>query len=306
MKRVLVTGGNGFIGNEIIDCLLGNNIEVVSFDLLPPKSKKDGVKYITGTVLDEFLMARELKQCDGLIHLAAVIGVKKASVEKLSCLNVNILGSQKVLQAACMAGIEHVLVASSSEVFGDSGKKPYSETSSFNPKSAYAVSKLATEQFALAYAMEFGISHKVVRYFNVYGPNQSPNFVMSLYAKAVIEGTPLLVYGDGNQIRAFCSVKDAARATVDLFLNENLKGETFNIGNDSEPITIKDLAHKFSDYSKGKSPVQFVAFEKTDRTAKREIYCRTPDITKARKLLQYEPQVSLDEGIVHLIENMKE
>ena len=302
MARVFVTGGNGFIGRYIVRELVGRGHAVVSYDLVPPTERLDNVSYQLGTIMDRFDMAKAMKGCDAVVHLAAVIGVQRATRELLNCLNVNIFGTVTVLEAALMADVENVLVTSSSEVFGDGAAEAYHETSPFNPKSAYAVSKLAGEEYALGFSRDFGLKHRVVRYFNVYGVGQAPEFVMSIFAERIARGETLEVYGDGSQIRAFCNARDAARGTVDVVLSPDTVGETFNIGNDLEPVTILELAHLFAEIGGlDASAIRRVDFEHTDRTATREIYRRAPDVSKARARLGYAPKVPLREGIDELI-----
>jgi UDP-glucose 4-epimerase len=303
MARVFVTGGNGFVGRHVVKELIGRGHDVVSYDLVSAQDPLKGVTYRLGTIMDRLDMAREMKGCDLVIHLAAVIGVKRATKELLNCLNVNIGGTVTVLEATLMAGVENVLVTSSSEVFGDSGSEAYHETSPFNPKSAYAVSKLAGEEYALGFSREFGLKHRVVRFFNVYGPGQSPEFVMPIFANRAVLGQPLEVYGDGSQIRAFCNVRDAARGTVDVALSPDTAGETFNIGNDEAPVTMLELANLFAEVGKmAPDSVKQIAFQESDRTASREIYRRVPNISKMRKVFDYKPKVALREGVAELID----
>ncbi len=301
--KIFVTGGSGFIGEWMVQELLSRDVEIISYDIVHPRQKLAGVKYVTGTILDEFNMAAHMRGCDGVLHLAAVLGVKRADVELLNCLNVNIVGSLKVLQAAVMADIEQVLVTSSSEIFGDIEREKYNESSPFNPKSGYAVSKLAMEQYALAFSKEYGVTSKVVRFFNVYGPGQVDEFVVPKFVKLALNGEPITVYGDGQQIRSFCHIADAARATIDVLLSDATRGEAFNIGNDREPVTILDLARRVIAVAASDSEVNLIPFEGSDRHASREIYYRIPEIGKARERIAYEPRVDLDSGLLSIVES---
>jgi UDP-glucose 4-epimerase len=283
--------------------LLSRDVEVISYDIVHPRRELSGVKYVTGTILDEFNLADHMRGCDGVLHLAAVLGVQRADRELLNCLNVNIVGSMKVLQAAVMANVGQVLVTSSSEVFGDMAQQKYNEDSPLNPKSGYAISKLAMEQYALAFAKEYGITHKVVRFFNTYGPGQVDEFVVPRFLKLAMAGEPISVYGDGKQVRSFCHIGDSARATIDVLLSDRTGGETFNIGNDTEPITMLDLAHKVIAAAGSKSTVALTPFEGSDRQASREIFHRIPDISKVRERIGYEPRIDLDSGLATIIES---
>jgi len=301
--KVFVTGGSGFIGEWMLRELATRKLDIVSYDIVKPREELPGVKYVNGTILDEFVMVRHMRDCDAVLHLAAVLGVRRSAVELLNCLNVNIIGSQKVLQAAIMAGVGQILVTSSSEVFGDSEREKYDETSPLNPKSGYAISKLAMEQFAHAFAQEFGITYKVVRFFNTYGPGQVDEFVVPRFMQMAQKNEPITVYGDGQQVRSFCHIADSSRATVDVLMSNSTGGETFNIGNDLEPITILELAQRVVAAAKSTSKVNLVPFEESDRHAMREIYHRIPDISKVRERLGYEPCIDLDSGLASIIES---
>jgi UDP-glucose 4-epimerase len=301
--KIFVTGGSGFIGEWMVRELLSRDVDVISYDIVKARREQPGVRYLYGTILDEFNMAEHMRGCDAVLHLAAVLGVRRSTVELLNCLNVNIVGSQKVLQAAVMAKVGEVLVTSSSEVFGDAAHQKYDETTPFNPKSGYAVSKLAMEQYAVAFAQEYGINHKIVRFFNTYGPGQVAEFVVPRFMKLAMAGQPITVYGDGKQIRSFCHIADSARATIDVLLSENTGGEVFNIGNDEEPITMLDLAERVIAAAGSASKVTLIPFDGSDRQAAREIYRRVPDIAKARERLGFEPRIDLDAGLASIVES---
>lgn len=302
MNRIFVTGGNGFIGRHTVRELVARGLEVVAYDLVDPVERLDGVEYVHGTVMDKHVTAQKMAGCDAVLHLAAVLGVKRATLELMNCLNVNILGTVSVLEAAVLARVPNVLVTSSSEVFGDFGDGPYDETTQFNPKSAYAVTKLAAEEYALAFSRDYGLGHRIVRYFNIYGVGQSAEFVMPIFANRVARGEKIQVYGDGSQVRAFCNIRDAVRGTVDALLHPDCTGETFNIGNDGEPISMLALANLFVEIGGvGEGHVELVRFVDSDRSSSREIYRRLPDISKASRVLGYRPVVGLREGIAELI-----
>jgi UDP-glucose 4-epimerase len=299
--KILVTGGNGFIGRHIVRELWSRGLEVVAFDTVPPKETLKGVHYATGTVMDEISLGKRLKGCDAVFHLAAVLGVRRADENLLYCLHVNLEGTIKVLNACVMNQVPRVLITSSSEIFGDITNSKVSETAPFNPKSGYAVSKLAAEHYAEAFRREFGIDYNIVRFFNIYGPGQVAEFVVPRFARMVQQGIAPRIYGDGEQVRSFCYIEDAARGTVDAFLNDRARNEALNIGNDREPISVKDLAGKVvTKLGSDLEPIH-VPFAESDRAHGREIFYRVPDISKISELIGYEPKISLDEGLDRLI-----
>jgi UDP-glucose 4-epimerase len=299
--KVLITGANGFIGRHVVNELTTRGVEVVALDTVAPREELKGVQYATGTILDEVSLGKRMKGCDAVIHLAAVLGVKRADEHLLYCLHVNLEGTIKVLNACAMHNIPKVLITSSSEIFGDLSSHKIPEDAPFNPKSGYAVSKLATEHYVEAFRKEFGIDYNIVRFFNIYGPGQVAEFVVPRFVKMAQQGLAPRIYGGGKQIRSFCYISDAVRATVDVFLHDKAKNQAFNIGNDSEPISMADLAHKVLEKTGSDFEPVHVPFIESDRTHEREIFHRVPDISKIGTEVGYKPEVSLDEGLERLI-----
>jgi UDP-glucose 4-epimerase len=300
--KVLVTGGNGFIGRHIVKELVSRNIEVISFDIIQPPQVLKGVKYVTSTVLDTFTMCKYLRGCDAVFHLAAILGVRRADQELLGCMTINIQGTINVLEACVMSGVPYILLASSSEIFGDINTKKIQEDSVFSPKSGYAISKLAAEKYVEGFGKEYGINYNIGRFFNIYGPGQVAEFVVPRFIKMVQNDLVPKIYGDGKQIRSYCHISDAARAVSDIFLNNNIRNEILNIGNDLEPITVTDLSSKIINLMGADLKPEFVDFSDSDRNTSREIYYRVPDITKIRRLLNYEPRIMIDQGIQSVID----
>jgi UDP-glucose 4-epimerase len=301
--KILVTGGNGFVGKYIVRELASRGIEVVSYDIMHSEQRLDNVEYELGTILDEFTLIQSMQGCDAVFHLAAILGVKRADTQLLKCLTVNVEGTLSVFRSAIMAGVKHLLITSSSEVFGDVSKEKLSENSPFNPKSGYAISKLVGEQYIKGFAKEFGIDFNIVRFFNVYGPGQVAEFVVPRFIKMVQNGIPPQIYGDGSQIRSFCHIADAARATVDIFLEKKALNISVNIGNDLEPVSVLELAEKVLALSDKNMKPEFIPFSESDRNSSREIYYRVPDITLVKKLVGYEPQIMLEEGLNDVIDS---
>ena len=305
MVKVLVTGGGGLIGSSMIKFLVENNFEVKAFDLPgqitknpPPKE----VEIYRGSILDVNDLMNAMKGCDYVIHLAAMLGVKRTEMRRLDCLNINIVGTINVLEACVKDNINKIIFASSSEVYGDQEKIPISETNPLNPKSIYAVTKLAGEEYLKAYKRRYNLDYTIVRFFNTYGPRQVAEFVVPRFIKLVMDDKPPTIYGNGNQERAFCYVDDIVRGTYLTLVNEKTKSEIFNLGNDNEPISIKDLGLKIISIAKKDLEPVFISAEDSDRDGERDIQKRIPDISKAKKILNYEPKISLSEGISKIIE----
>src|SRR3989338_6107405 len=241
-KKVLITGGAGFIGHTMAKYFASKCLEVKTFDLFqPPKTVGE---HIVGTIIFPDELYKAMKGCDYVVHLAAVLGVARTENQRLKCLNVNTLGTINVLDAAVKAGIKKIVLSSSSEVYGEPAKTPISEDDKTFPKSVYAVSKLAGEEYVKAYHQTHGLDFSIVRFFNVYGPGQVSEFVMPNFIKAALAGKPIPINGDGSQIRSFCYVDDAAHGVLLALESKKANGEVFNIGNDAAAVSLIDLAHK--------------------------------------------------------------
>lgn len=306
MTRVLVTGGQGLIGRAMCEHLVHQNVEVRAFDLpthifVQGRKPVEGTENWHGSILDMETLSFAMRGCEYVVHFAAFMGVEKTESRPVDCLNINVNGTKNVLECAKREGIKRVLFSSSSEIYGDPLTVPTPESEPPRPKSVYGVSKLAGEEYIKAYQREYRLPYTIVRFFNVYGPEQVPGFVMSNFISGVLANEPIKVFGDGQQIRSFCYVDDAVRGAYLALFSQKAENNIFNIGNDTEPITIKELAYRVLSVAGKKTDPVFVA-EEGSRTKAREIYHRIPDISKARIILGYEPQISLAEGIARVIE----
>lgn len=301
MAKILVTGGAGFIGSAMVKHLVNEGHEVIAYDLVECDIK--GATSHTGSILDPNELGIAIRGCDYAVHLAAMLGVKRTEMKRLSCLNINIQGTYNVLENCVKENVKKILFSSSSEVYGEQTQIPITEENPTIPKSIYAVTKLVAEEYLKAYKYTYGLDYSVVRFFNVYGPGQVAEFVMPRFIKAVKNGDQPLVYGNGQQIRSFCFVDDAINgSTLALFNNKSNHG-IFNIGNDLEPISMKDLADKIIKISGKNIKPKFVKMEESDREGKREIQKRIPSIEKAMEVLGYEPKIDLEEGIRRTLES---
>ena len=299
MKTVLVTGGGGFIGSEICEQLLKKKYKVRSFDLIKNNNKKINSQF-TGTILDPVEISNAVSGCDYVIHLAASLGVANTEKNRLECLHINIQGTLNVLEACVKHKVKKLVFSSSSEVYGEQQESPISENSPLNPKSNYAISKIVCEEYLRAYFETYGLKYNICRFFNVYGKNQKTEFVMPIFIDKVITNKDIKIYGNGEQVRSFCNVKDSANGVIKV-LEYNKNGQIFNIGNSNEPISLNNLAKKIIKISNKKIKIHNIDFKKSDRDIKREIFNRIPNINKAKKFLNYSPKISLDQGIRELL-----
>jgi UDP-glucose 4-epimerase len=311
MRDILViTGGAGFCGSHIAEHF-ASRFHVRLFDVFardslrvaPSLANSPNVEIVKGDVLDRQRLRAAVDGATAVIHCAAIAGVSNYYNRPIDTLRVNILGTFNLLDTLVEMGIKRVIHFSTSEIYGPNANA-VSEAAAptSGPVSdrrwGYSVSKLAGEHATLRYGEVHGINATTVRPFNIYGPRQTGEGAVSNFARRLVGGEPLEVYGDGSDVRAWCHVKDLV-AAVDLMLdNEAAYGKSFNIGNPSASLTTADLARAMvSAYGGGE--VREIA------RLHSPIPLRTPDIRLARAVLGYEPKVGIMEGLKDTIEWFK-
>ena len=303
--KIFITGGNGLIGKKVVNILDRAGHKIFSFDKIKKLKNTNNVTYFKGDILKEKDLNKIFKnnKFDIVVHLAANLGVKKTEINSYDCLNVNIQGTKNILKASVKCNIKKIIFASSSEVYGNGNNKPIKEESELMPKSAYGVSKVAGEYYVKAFYEKYKLDYNIIRFFNVYGPLQRDDFVISTFKKNINQNKTIKIFGSGNQIRSFCHIDDAAKA-VSLVIKKGKKKQVYNIGNDSEPIRIIDLAKKMIKFSnKKRLKITKIPFNKSDRSFEREIFTRQPNIKKIRKHTKYKPTVNLSRGLTSVLFN---
>jgi UDP-glucose 4-epimerase len=224
MTVFVVTGGAGFIGSNIVDALVRRGDRVRVFDNFSSGRREnlggvhDHVELIEGDLRDADAVRRAVAGAEVVLHQGALPSVQRSIEDPLATNAVNVDGTLNVLVAAREAGVRRVVVASSSSVYGDTPTLPKVETMPMDPRSPYAVSKAATEHYALAWAAAFGVPAIALRYFNVYGPRQNPDSdyaaVIPRFVTRMLHGRPPTIYGDGLQSRDFSFVEDVVHANL--------------------------------------------------------------------------------------------
>ena len=308
-KRILLTGGAGFIGTTVARRLADDN-EVVLYDNLhhDALSRTDlgqhpNVTFIEGDILDIDRLREAAQGATHLVHMAAIAGVATVLKSPVRTMRVNLLGTANVAEVAQGLGsqLERLVDFSTSEVFGRHAYK-VEETHEMSggqvgeARWSYAVSKLAGEFFLHAYFEEYGLPVAVVRPFNIYGPNQIGVGAIHHFVRHAIKGDDITVHNDGAQIRAWCYMDDIATAVLEILENDAAIGQSFNIGNPRSVCTTYDLALRIKRLAGSDSAIVFKALEYTD------VEIRIPDITRSREVLNWEPQVDLDEGLERTID----
>ena len=293
--NITITGGSGFIGSNLVE-LLHKKHAITVFDA--NKTRFNDVIFIEGDIIDPKAADAAIRNSDVVIHLAATLGVINTEKNPVKTLDTNIFGTKNVLDACKNNHVKKIIFSSSSEVYGEPLKIPIKETDKVIPITNYGISKLAAEEYIKAYSKNFGLRYTILRLFNVYGEEQRNQWVMSEFVSRAIKNQDIIIHGTGSQIRAFCHVSDVVRG-FEIALEKG-DSETFNIGNDAEPISIKELAERIISLSNSKSIIKSISFEKSDRD-RSEIITRAPSIAKAKQILGYQPKISLDEGIKKVI-----
>lgn len=309
--RILITGGAGFIGSHLCDYLLGRGHEVIAMDNLSTGSTDniahlagcESFRFIKHNVTDYIYVEGAL---DAVLHLASLPSPVDYLHFPIQTLKVGALGTHKALGLA-KAKCARFLLASTSEVYGDPQVHPQPEeywgnVNPVGPRGVYDESKRFAEALAMAYHRYHGVETRIARIFNTYGPRMRlddgrvvPNFV-----RQALEGEPLTVYGDGKRTRSFCYVSDLVEGVVRLLTSD--EAAPVNLGNPQE-MTILEFAWKVMKLTSGKSEIQFV--QPQDERTRDDPMVRQPDITRARQVLGWEPQVSLEEGLERTIEWFK-
>lgn len=306
-KKILITGGAGFIGYYITKQLVEKGYNVRLFDNLyrGDKSKfkslieQNKVEFIEGDIR---YLSRLLEACDdiGCIFHEAADCINKSLQNSAESFNINVVGTSNVFEAAKIKGIKKVIFASSASVYGDPDELPITEESPIKPITPYCIGKFTTEKIAEFYARFYNIDYIGFRYFNVYGPRQNVDAyytnVVILFLKKIMNNEAPIINGDGKQSMDFIHVKDIASANV-LALESNVKNEIFNLGT-NKSTTVAQLACILIKAS-GKKNIKPIF------TGKKSIVNeRRADYSKAEKLLGWKPEIKVENGIKKLAKDI--
>jgi len=316
-RKALVTGGAGFIGSHLSELLLQDGWDVYCLDDLSTGSManvahlrhRHDYHFFVNSVRSYEIVNTLISECDTVYHLAAAVGVHRVYEQPVETLLTNLEGTARVIDACRRFG-KRLLIASTSEVYGDHGnQKPLHENSAriYGPTTArrwaYADSKATNELLALAHHQEDKLDCVIVRLFNTAGPRQTGKYGMVIpkFVERALRGEPLEVFGDGNQTRCFCHVHDAVRAMKALMSEPSTSGQIYNIGS-PECIRIINLAENILALTSSNSAIRFVPYALIRGQQVQDVHHRMPSISKIANAIGWRPTLGVRRILTDTIE----
>jgi UDP-glucuronate 4-epimerase len=311
MTRVVVTGAAGFIGSHLVEALAGRGDEVIGIDNFDPFyirrlkernlreiGQRPGFCFHELDMLEVEPVARLLTADSVLVHLAAKAGVRPSIADPVGYARANVTGTAAVLEAGRRAGVERVVFGSSSSVYGDSTPAPFQEDAiAVEPVSPYAATKRASELLVYALASLHGFRVACLRFFTVYGPRQRPDLAIHSFARRMVQGQPLTLFGDGTQSRdyTFCDdIVAGVLAAVDWTATAPRGMDIFNLGG-NHPVPLKTLVATLSAALGIEPIVQWAPMQPGD------VQRTWADLTKSARVLGYAPRTRLEDGVARFV-----
>ncbi|MFC1287902.1 NAD-dependent epimerase/dehydratase family protein [Bacillus paralicheniformis] len=310
-QHIFITGGAGFIGSSLIGKLIERNSVTVydnfSRDSLRYKSYRDHphLKVVQGDILDVNALKKAIQGASHIVHAAGIAGIDTVIQNPVKTMQVNMIGSANLLEAAAgLTECKRVVCFSTSEVFGQIAFRARETSHTVlgavgEARWTYAVSKLAEEHMAYAYFKQLGLPTVTVRPFNVYGPEQVGEGAIKTMVHRALLDEPIYIHGDGTQIRAWCYVDDMIDGILRCLTMKEAIGESFNIGNERTVITVYGLASTIIRVLGSKSQIFFGEKKEAD------IELRIPQVNKAKEMLGFSAKVDLEEGIKRTAESIQ-
>ena len=311
--KYLVTGGAGFIGSHIAQTLVGQGESVRVLDNFSTGKREniaeltrqfdgDQLEVLEGDLRDASRVKEAVEGVEIIFHEAAFVSVPQSMDEPQECFDVNLTGTSLLFDAARRAGVRRAVVASSAAVYGESDAFPLDEETPLQPKSPYAVSKRVKEMYAELFTNSFGFEVVALRYFNVYGPRQRPDSMYAaavpIFARRLLDGKPITVFGDGGQTRDLINIRDIVRANLVASEHPHAAGKVFNVctGIETRLLDLLDVLYEL-----------FPNSPQTEFAAPRagDIYRSVGSPQKARDVLGFQAQVSLIDGLNETVEWMR-
>lgn len=310
--NILVTGGAGFIGSTLADKLLkieSNNIIVIDNfnDYYSPKLKEKNIKHnldnkkyklYRGDICDKSLLSRIFNESkiDIVVHIAASAGVRPSIDKPLDYVKNNIEGTINILEVMKENNVKKIVFASSSSIYGNCKEEIFSEDLKVTePISPYAATKLACEQFLYTYSKLYNIQVVALRFFTVFGPRQRPDLAIRKFIDLIKENKPIPVYGDGTTIRDYTYVDDIVDGIISAMDYNDTQYEIINLGGGA-PVSLNQMIETIEKVLNKKAKIERLPMQMGD------VNKTAADITKAKKLLNYNPKTSFERGIIKFIE----
>ncbi|MGB8492029.1 MAG: GDP-mannose 4,6-dehydratase [Bacteroidales bacterium] len=313
VQKIYITGVAGFIGSNLAKALLSEGYTVMGVDNFDPfydrSIKEDNLRtcksyadfsFMEGDIRDNSFLKNTFSgfNPDCVVHLAARAGVRPSIIDPESYFDVNVNGTLRVLETMKQSGIRKLIFASSSSVYGNNRKIPFSETDNVDyPVSPYAASKKAGELLCHTYHHLYDLDVFCMRFFTVYGPGQRPDLAINKFTKAILGNSEIPVYGDGTTSRDYTHINDLVNGITEAI--RRVKGyEIFNLGN-SSPVSLTNLVGLIEKFSGRKARLNFLPMQEGD------VFRTYADITKAKEVLNYDPVTDIETGIRDYIDWFK-
>ncbi len=302
--KILITGGAGFIGSNLAKRLVKDGHEIVILDSLLRGNKLDKetysqVKFIKGDVRDLAAVTEASENCDLIFHFAAVLGVDIVADNPVETMDVEVIGTRNVVEAAFVNNVKKIMYASTSGIYGHSAiENALTEEVLVDPRTSYAMAKRYNEIYLASHHEEKGLNVISLRFFNVYGKNQDNRMVVPRFFEQALSNEDITVFGSGNQTRDFTYIDDTVEACVHLM---NVNGcHIINIANEAE-WCITDLADKIKSITESSSKITYI--EAPKKRYDYEVERRVGSSEKLQKLTNFKPMTSLSEGLSLILED---
>jgi len=304
MSHYLVTGGAGFIGSHLTEELIrrGHRVRVVDSLVTGKRSNLDhipGVDFMEADLADLDSARAAVEGCEYVLHQAAIPSVPRSVKDPITSNRANVDATLNTLVAARDGGVKRLVFAGSSSAYGDTPVLPKHEGMPSNPLSPYALQKLVGEQYLQMFTQLYGLETVTTRYFNVFGPRQDPSSpysgVISVFSKALLENRPPTIYGDGEQTRDFTYIANVVDGVLRAATAPNVSGSVINLATGAR-ISLNQLFRALRDLLGSSVKVNYAPVRSGD------VKDSQADISRARKLLGYEPLVSFEEGLRRTVE----
>ncbi len=315
--RAFITGGAGFIGSHLADALIARGDAVTILDNMSTGSQANiahlagKITVHTGDIRDQALVEKLVEDSDIVFHMAAALGVKNIMEHTIESIDRNFNGSEVVLNAATKHN-KRLIIASTSEIYGKNPNQPLHEESDRvvgapqKIRWTYSDAKALEEAVAHTLHKTHGLKVTTVRFFNTVGPRQTGQYgmVVPRFIQAALNNEDIIIYDDGSQSRVFCHVEDAVRAVITLSETDSTIGDYFNVGGVGE-TTVKELATKIIERTNSKSTLKHIPYTEAYPAGFEDMQRRVPDITKIKKIINWQPTHSLDSIIDSVSASLK-